>query len=170
MHFNCVARLLIRAMSVVLMLSLGFGGYPIFAQAQSAKSWFGLKMPDARESQSDKDRSIFVNPDFPPLSLRLPESEDPYADIKGDEVYAYLETIVAITRQNRPDGERFWGRIAGSAAEVKTAEYIANEFRDLGLSNVRLEPVQGKNQWWPTNWEVTLTLPATDVAFLRKVE
>lgn len=156
MHVDCLARVLVRAMFVVLMLSLGAGGYPVFAQAQSAKPWFGLKMPDARERQSDKDRSIFVNPDFPPLSQRLPESEDPYADIKGDEVYAYLETIVEITRQNRPDGERFWGRIAGSAGEVETAEYIANEFRNLGLSDVQLEPVQGKNQWWPTNWEVTL--------------
>ncbi|MEE9135623.1 MAG: hypothetical protein V3U00_02790, partial [Gammaproteobacteria bacterium] len=90
MHVDLVARMLVRALSVVLMLALSAGAYPVVAQAQSGKPWFGLKMPDARERQSDKDRSIFVKPDFPPLSLRLPEAEDPYADITGDEVYAYL--------------------------------------------------------------------------------
>ena len=156
MHFGFASRVLARSFFVALMLALGTGSYPLVTEAQSAKPWFGLKMPDRRERQSDKDRSIFVAPDFPPLSLRLPEAEDPYADITGDDIYAYLETIVEITRQNRPKGERFWGRIAGSGAEIATAEYIADEFRDLGLADVRLDPVQGKNQWWPTDWTVTM--------------
>jgi Zn-dependent M28 family amino/carboxypeptidase len=127
-----------------------------FAQAASKTAWFGVDTPEVREKRSLKFRRAYAEPDFPPLSLRLPASEDPYTDIKGEDVHRYLAKIIEITEQNRPAGERFWGRIAGSEAEEATAAYMAQKFRDFGLKDVRLENVQGKNQWWPTDWKVTL--------------
>ena len=95
-------------------------------------------------------------PELPPLSLRLPEADDPYTGIDGAEVHRYLEEIIGITRQHRPDGENYWGRIAGSAAERATADFVADRFREFGLTEVRTETVKGGPQWWPVDWSVTL--------------
>jgi hypothetical protein len=91
-----------------------------------------------------------------PLSLRLPEAEDAYSDIDGERVHDYIKDIIRITVENRPAGEKYWGRIAGSVAERATADYVAQQFKDFGLTDVRSEPVQGGAQWWPNDWAVTL--------------
>jgi hypothetical protein len=124
--------------------------------AETGKPWFGVKTPDVRELASKRYRSSYRDPAFPPLSLRLAASEDPYADIRGQDVHEYLAEIIEVTVANRPEGERFWGRIAGSAAEWATADYIAERFHQLGLADVRTEWVQGGEQWWPLDWDVTL--------------
>ncbi len=124
--------------------------------ATAAEAWFGLKMPERRAKSAERHREAYVTPDLAPLSLRLPAAEDPYATIDGAEVYGYLEDIVRITVANRPAGERYWGRIAGSAAERATADYVAEQFRAFGLQEVHTEPVTGGAQWWPTDWSVTL--------------
>jgi hypothetical protein len=122
----------------------------------SADAWFGLKMPAKRAQQSQNYREAYATPALPPLSLRLPEADDPYTGIDGAEVHRYLEEIIGITRQHRPDGENYWGRIAGSAAERATADYVADRFREFGLAEVRTETVKGGPQWWPVDWSVTL--------------
>jgi hypothetical protein len=124
--------------------------------ANAATAWFGLKMPAQRALQSENYRQAYSKPALPPLSLRLPESEDPFAEIEGEEVYRYIEEIVRITEAHRPAGEKYWGRIAGSDAEHATADYVAEQFRDFGLTEVRTEPVHGGAQWWPVDWSVTL--------------
>lgn len=124
--------------------------------ADNDKPWFGIKTPDVRAQSSARNREPYISPAFAPLSLRLPESEDPYGDIHGEAVYAYLSDIIEITRAKRPEGERFWGRIAGSVAERATADYVAGRFTALGLTDVHTEWVQGQAQWWPLDWQVTL--------------
>ena len=110
--------------------------------AQSSNAWFGLDMPKIREQQSRDYRTTYQNPDIAPLSLRLPEAEDPYVDITGAEVHRTLQDIMDITTQNRLEGTRFWGRIAGSEAEKATAEYMARLFREFGLEDVHTEPTK----------------------------
>jgi hypothetical protein len=144
---------------VIVALSIG-----IFASAsvgaETGKPWFGIKTPDIREQASKRYRASYTDPAFAPLSLRLAASEDPYGDIRGEVIHEYLAEIMAVTVANRPDGEKFWGRIAGSAAERATADYIAERFRKLGLADVRTEQVQGEEQWWPLDWDVTLLADA----------
>jgi len=149
-----IARVAYRAWSRIILLSAVIALSSAPATADGA--WFGLKLPEARNQRSAKDREVYLNPDLGPLSLRLPESKDPYTDIRGEEIYQYLQEILNITEQTRPEGERYWGRIAGSASEIATAEYMADHFREFGLDDVRTEPVAGGKQWWPINWEVTL--------------
>ena len=124
--------------------------------AAAEKPWFGIKTPDVREQASQRYRSSYIEPAFGPLSLRLAASEDPYGDIQGETVHKYLAQIIDVTVANQPEGERFWGRIAGSAAEWATADYIAERFSELGLADVHTEWVQGEGQWWPVEWDVTL--------------
>jgi hypothetical protein len=142
----------------VALLSLlgGLGAAIIPATAYTTEAWFGLDLPDKREQRSDRHRAAYRTPDFAPLSLRLPATEDPYTDIDGSEIHQYVADIIDITNAQRPAGEKFWGRIAGSAAEQATAEFLADKFRQFGLANVQTEPVIGKSQWWPRDWSVSL--------------
>ncbi|MDH3511667.1 MAG: M28 family metallopeptidase [Gammaproteobacteria bacterium] len=144
----------ISAVFVVLFGGLAAASMPAIAYATEA--WFGLDMPEKRVKRSDRHRAVYQEPDFAPLSLRLPAAEDPYTGIDGHEVHQYVAEIIDVTIAKRPAGEKFWGRIAGSAAEQATAEYIAEKFRDFGLTDVQTEPVNGGSQWWPRDWSVRL--------------
>ena len=150
-----------RSQQVTIIVALSIG---IFASAsfgaETGKPWFGIKTPDVREQASKRYRASYTDPAFAPLSLQLAASKDPYGDIRGEVIHEYLAEIIAVTVANRPHGEKFWGRIAGSAAERATADYIAERFRKLGLADVRTEQVQGEAQWWPLDWDVTLLADA----------
>jgi hypothetical protein len=146
----CMAGVLVS----VCTSSLLAGGHTGSVAASDA--WFGVESLGARQTRTDRMRAAAGAAEFQPLSLRLPASEDPYTDIRGAEVYAYLEDIAELTATTRPEGERFWGRIAGSRSEVATAEYIATRFNESGLQDVRLETVEGDEQWWPLDWDLTL--------------
>ena len=124
--------------------------------AAGAKPWFGLDLPEKTDRRSDLYRQALVEPDLPQHSIRLPEAEDPYRDIAAEELMGYLERIIQITRKERPDGESYWGRIAGSEAEIAVAEYMADEFRKFGLSDVHLDSVPGGPQWWPVSFSAAL--------------
>ncbi|MGI9309814.1 MAG: M28 family peptidase [Gammaproteobacteria bacterium] len=133
------------------------GGHSNVAEpANRSTAWFGIDAPEDRARRSNAARKAFSEPDLPPLSIRLPADEDPYRSIRGEEVMEYLEGIISVTRETRPEGEKFWGRIAGSRSEVATAEYMAEKFKSFGLKDVNLESVRGGKQWWPLEWEATL--------------
>ena len=126
------------------------------ASEPKSKAWFGVDTPAARARRSATFRKALTEPDLPPLSIRLPIDDDPYAEIEGDEVLEYLQGIIDVTRETRPEGENYWGRIAGSRSEIATAEYMAEQFEAFGLQDVRLESVEGGKQWWPLQWSATL--------------
>ncbi|HJP03579.1 MAG: M28 family peptidase [Gammaproteobacteria bacterium] len=136
------------------LLALLLAGMP--ERAVAADAWFGVESLEKRIKRSENARARVADPEFGALSLRLPPDEDPYTAITGAEVYGYLQDIMNISVETRPEGERFWGRIAGSRSEVATAEYIADKFQEFGLKEVRLEDVKGGAQWWPLKWEATL--------------
>jgi len=159
MRFHLVARYPSRKDLIIVAFSFSFFA-SVSLGAEAGKPWYGIKTPDVREQASARYRSSYQDPAFPPLSLRLAASEDPYGDIRGEDVHQYLAEIIEVTVKNRPDGERFWGRIAGSSAEWATADYIAERFQEFGLADVHTEWVQGEGQWWPVEWDVTLLADA----------
>ena len=138
----------------IFLGTIWLGAVP--ARAQGQQAWFGIDTLEARAKWSRGFHEAYQNPDIPPLSLRLSEAEDPYTDITGDQVHGYLQDIMDITQQTRPEGERYWGRIAGSESERTIADYMATLFSRFGLEDVRTETVQGGKQWWPLDWQVTL--------------
>jgi len=126
--------------------------FPAFA----GDAWFGLKLPDDHQRLSNTNRAAYMSPDLTPLPLQFHADESADANIRGPDIYGHLQDIVEITLQNQPQGEKYRGRIAGNAAEQATASYIANRFREFGLTNVRTENVMGGRQWWPKEWKVAL--------------
>jgi hypothetical protein len=142
--------------SIILGILWTFVGVAPGFDARAADAWFGVPMPDEREQKSAAYRSAYATPDLEPLSLRLAPGDDPYAGIEGREVHEYLVDVVRITEEERPQKAKYWGRIAGTQAELAVAEYMADRFGEFGLEDVRTEDVNGNAQWWPVDWALTL--------------
>jgi hypothetical protein len=110
--------------------------------------------------------------DIKPLSLRLHPSEDPYTDIRGEDLHRYLRELTEFSLQSKAAGDVLWGRIQGTVYERRAAEYIQAKFEEWGLQNVRLEDFTCHvPQWNPT--EISLSViggsspgaPAEDYTF-----
>src|SRR5262245_50428956 len=92
------------------------------------------------------------------LEWPLPAGEQAYGRIDGRHLHQYVEEQAAISRRYRDQGHpKFWGRIIGTSADAESAEWLANKFRSLGLSDVRIQPLDLSPQWFPQKWDVTVT-------------
>jgi hypothetical protein len=85
----------------------------------------------------------------------LPESSREYAAFDGVRIKRDVEAVAAISRRSHDSGEQYWGRIAGSQYEAATRKWMADRFRELGISDVREQPVSLSPQWWPSKWSVS---------------
>ena len=85
----------------------------------------------------------------------LPEAERAYAAINGAEMKAIVNEIVAISRKSRDDGNKYWGRIAGTKYEAMTADLLEAKFRKLGMVDINRPEFALPPQWFPTSWDVT---------------
>src|SRR5262245_51441770 len=54
------------------------------------------------------------------LRWALPAGEEAYGRIDGVRLKQWVEAITAVSRKSRDDGERFWGRIAGTKYDAMT--------------------------------------------------
>ena len=87
----------------------------------------------------------------------LPDSERAYARIDGARMKGIVNEIVAISRKSRDDGNKYWGRIAGTKYEAMTADLIEAKFRALGLVDINRPEFALPPQWFPTDWNVSAT-------------
>jgi hypothetical protein len=85
----------------------------------------------------------------------LPDSEKAYARIDGLKMKALVNEVVAISRKSRDDGNKYWGRIAGTKYEAMTADLIEARFRKLGLVDINRPEFPLRPQWFPTDWDVS---------------
>jgi hypothetical protein len=68
---------------------------------------------------------------------------------------ALVNEVVAISRKSRDDGNKYWGRIAGTKYEAMTADLIEAKFRKLGLQDIHRPEFTLPPQWFPTDWNLT---------------
>ncbi len=95
----------------------------------------------------------------------LPVSERAYADIDGIHMKTVVNEIVAISRRSRDDGNRYWGRIAGTKYEAMTADLIEAKFRALGLQDINRPEFALPPQWFPLEWDATASGNGTTLSF-----
>jgi hypothetical protein len=95
----------------------------------------------------------------------LPDSARAYADISGAKMKTLVEEIVAISLKSRDDGNRYWGRIAGTKYETMTGDLMEAKFRKLGLTDIRRPEFALPPQWVPTDWDLTATADAKTLKF-----
>src|SRR6185503_19953771 len=77
-------------------------------------------------------------------------SQQAYGKIDGRRLHQYVDEQAAISRKYRDQGHpKFWGRIIGSSADAESAGWLANKFKSLGMSDVRIQPLPLDPQWFP---------------------
>jgi hypothetical protein len=97
-------------------------------------------------------------PDEDYLRWPLPPGEQAYAKLDAHRIKGYINEITAISRKSRDDGNQYWGRITGTPYDKMTTDWIAAQFRRIGLDQVRTQEFTTlPPQWFPTSWEVAAT-------------
>ena len=84
-----------------------------------------------------------------------PAGDAVYADLDGMKIKGYINEITGISRKSRDDGNQYWGRITGSPYDKMTSDWVAAQFKRIGLETRIQEFTDLPEQWWPTSWEVT---------------
>src|SRR5581483_8074612 len=76
------------------------------------------------------------------IEFPLPKGEAKYGSINGHKMHTYVEELAKISDQYRDAGHpKFWGRIIGTESDTATNEWLAGKFREAGLSDVRIQPL-----------------------------
>ena len=109
----------------------------------------------AQQAQPLLDSAGRVREDAYLPAVPLPAAERIYADIDGRRMKAFVNDIVAISRKSRDDGNKYWGRIAGTKYEEMTADLLEAKFRVLGLQDIDRPAFALPPQWFPIDWSVT---------------
>jgi hypothetical protein len=68
-----------------------------------------------------------------------------------------VEQVAISTRYRDAGHPKYWGRLIGSSADAEAGEWLAGKMKALGLSDVRIQPLDLVPQWVPQKWEVTMT-------------
>jgi hypothetical protein len=109
----------------------------------------------AQQAQPLLDSNGHVREEAYLPAAALPAAERAYADIDGRRMKAVVNEIVAISRKSRDDGNKYWGRIAGTKYEAMTADLLEAKFRAQGLQNIDRPEFALPPQWFPIDWSVT---------------
>src|SRR4249920_557152 len=83
-----------------------------------------------------------------------PAGDAVYHDLDGVKIKGYINEITAISRKSRDDGNQYWGRITGSPYDKMTSDWVAAQFKRIGLEQIKVQEFTDlPPQWWPTSWE-----------------
>jgi hypothetical protein len=121
---------------------------PQSVQAQRYGAALGLPRDGSRLYLPDE-----AYPRFP-----LPPGNAEYAHVDGLKMKAVVDEIAAISRKSRDDGNQYWGRIPGTPYDRMTADWVAEQFKQIGLQNVRRQDIDMKPLWYPESWKAEVTI------------
>lgn len=80
-----------------------------------------------------------------------------YADIEGRKMKTLVNEVVAISRRSRDDGNKYWGRIAGTKYEAMTGDWVDGKFKALGMQSIQRVEFDLRPQWFPVDWSFSAT-------------
>src|SRR5262245_59773941 len=109
--------------------------------------------------------AVAVVPDDEFLRWPVAPADQIYSAIDGVRIKGYVKELTAISRRYRDAGHQYWGRLIGLESDRWTAEWLAQKFRDIGATNVRIQSIDLPPQWVPTSWDVT-AVSGTETATL----
>jgi peptidase M28-like protein len=138
--------------AAALGVSLAFAGAHILrAQMTSgpATKPAGLGLP------RDHDKLVLPDDAYPRFPL-LP-GQEAYKDVDGLKIKAVVKQITAISDKSRDAGDFYWGRITGTPYDRMTTDWMLDQFRKLGLENVRRDEFTAAPLWYPTSVSASYT-------------
>ena len=144
-------------------------GKTIFCATAAIASLSALVAQTSLAQEPQRPRSTIAQSLTPPafplsrvedslIEFPLPKGAEAYGSIDGKRLHKYVVELAGISKRYRDNGHpQFWGRIIGTASDTETNEWLAGKFRTLGLSDVRIQPLDLPPQWIPQSWDVTMT-------------
>ena len=147
---------------VATALSIGLAT-PCFGQTQSEGLTRDTSPPPANKLYEDNlrlpdDAGKLFLPDEAYLRWPLPKGEEAYAGIDGMAMKKKIPEITAISRKSRDDGNQFWGRIAGTIYDRMIQDWVAQQFKAIGLEQVRRQELDMSPLWYPNSWEASFVI------------
>ena len=125
------------------------------APAGRPEPWFGLTLPGGVRAPAVRVGAR------PPRPVTLPPGEGPAAEFDGVALRADVATIVRFAHDSRERREvgtgQMWGRIAGFPSSDRTVAWAADQFRQAGIKDVRIQPIAQEARaslWLPLTWQV----------------
>ena len=99
--------------------------------------------------------------------IRMPllAADQAYGRIEGARLKQYVNEITGVSRKSRDDGEKYWGRIAGTKYDDMIEGWVEQKFKEFGLQNVNRQYFELTPQFFPTNWSLTATGGGKNVTF-----
>jgi hypothetical protein len=118
----------------------------------------GVSLPMAATNSSEAQRPPGSPSDPAYLHWSLPAGEDKYAAIVGKRIWQYVVEQAEIADRYRANGHpQFWGRIAGTSGDVEDAQWLLSKYRQIGLTNTRVQTIRYFNpQWSARSWSVSV--------------
>jgi hypothetical protein len=149
----------VAAMTLVLALAACLCR-PSFGQTQSEGLTKDKSPPPATKLYENDlrlpdDAGKLFLPDDAYLRWPLPPGEEAYGDVDGLKMKQQIPEITAISRKSRDDGNQFWGRIAGTLYDRMIQDWVAQQFREIGLEQVRRQEIDMSPLWYPNSWEAS---------------
>jgi hypothetical protein len=95
----------------------------------------------------------------------VPAADQKYLKIDGLKMKETLKEVVAISLKSRDDGNKYWGRIAGSKYEGMMHDWVEARFRRYNLQDVHRQPFAMTTQWFPSDWNYTFTAAGKSYTF-----
>jgi hypothetical protein len=141
-----VLIVLVAGSAVGLAIAVGF--------AQSTQPWFGLGAPGGL---GDPHRAVVNVSSVSVPPPRVPAGDDRHREMEGARIRRDLEAIVGFSKQSRAAGDRVWGRVTGFPAAAATMTWVAQQFKDAGLTGVEIQTYDASApMWWSRSWDVRL--------------
>lgn len=105
--------------------------------------------------------------DLDPTYIRMPlaAADQVYGRIEGARLKQFVNEITGVSRKSRDDGERYWGRIAGTKYDDMIEGWTEQKFKEFGLQDVRRQYFDLPPQFFPTSWDLTATGGGKTVRF-----
>jgi len=110
------------------------------------------------------DANGYVRDDAYPRPL-VPAADQKYLKIDGLKMKEVMKEVVAISLKSRDDGNKYWGRIAGSKYEAMVHDWAEAKFKKYGLQDIHRQPFKMSTQWFPTDWDYTFTAGGKSYTF-----
>ena len=95
----------------------------------------------------------------------VPAADQKYLKIDGLKMKETLKEVVAISLKSRDDGNKYWGRIAGTKYEAMVHDWAEAKFKKYGLQDIHRQPFTLPTQWFPTDWTYTFTAAGKSYTF-----
>lgn len=129
------------------------------AQEAGSGAWYGIPLPPKVVPHSSPI-AIGVRG---PAPVVTPADEVAAPELSGARLAQDLERIVEFShdslRRQELGGDQFWGRVTGFESGDAVVEWAAQQLRDAGIAEVRLQRFEQEpdaSLWIPEQWEVRL--------------